>query len=240
MAFISTSSIAAGVRARELTASRKKSTVCSRATVRQSRHERSIPSAQRVATFLTARAFVSGAPLLVRSKTASISSRTFELVCQDQKPGELTELESELGLGGPEPQVSVTLVTATPEEIPDTYADGRPVILRRNEKEEFISVPTNDYECTSCAYVYEEDKGDVFRRIEPGTPFAEIPDTFKCPVCNAPKTRFVQKRLEIAGFASNQSFGLGGNSMTPGQKSALIYGSLLAFLIFFLLGYTLQ
>mmetsp|Transcript_39014 Transcript_39014/g.63217 ORF Transcript_39014/g.63217 Transcript_39014/m.63217 type:complete len:223 (-) Transcript_39014:14-682(-) len=222
MAFISTSSIAAGVRARELTASRKKSTVCSRATVRQSRHERSIPSAQRVATFLTARAFVSGAPLLVRSKTASISSRTFELVCQDPKPGELTELESELG------------------EIPDTYADGRPVILRRNEKEEFISVPTNDYECTSCAYVYEEDKGDVFRRIEPGTPFAEIPDTFKCPVCNAPKTRFVQKRLEIAGFASNQSFGLGGNSMTPGQKSALIYGSLLAFLIFFLLGYTLQ
>eukprot|EP00276_Gloeochaete_wittrockiana_P013865 CAMPEP_0184331554 /NCGR_PEP_ID=MMETSP1089-20130417/867_1 /TAXON_ID=38269 ORGANISM="Gloeochaete wittrockiana, Strain SAG46.84" /NCGR_SAMPLE_ID=MMETSP1089 /ASSEMBLY_ACC=CAM_ASM_000445 /LENGTH=180 /DNA_ID=CAMNT_0026654531 /DNA_START=126 /DNA_END=665 /DNA_ORIENTATION=+ len=114
MAFISTSSIAAGVRARELTASRKKSTVCSRATVRQSRHERSIPSAQRVATFLTARAFVSGAPLFVRSITASISSRTFELVCQDPKPGELTELESELG------------------EIPDTYADGRPVILRRN------------------------------------------------------------------------------------------------------------
>lgn len=45
---------------------------------------------------------------------------------------------------------------------------------------------------------------------------------------------------EIAGFAANQGYGLGTNSMTQGQKSGLIYGSLLVFFLLFLAGYFLQ
>jgi len=44
----------------------------------------------------------------------------------------------------------------------------------------------------------------------------------------------------IAGFAENQGYGLGGNSLTSGQKSALIYGSLLVGFSFFIFGYFLQ
>lgn len=45
---------------------------------------------------------------------------------------------------------------------------------------------------------------------------------------------------EVAGFAENQGYGLGTNTMTGEQKSLLIYGSLLFFIFLFLLGYTLD
>lgn len=45
---------------------------------------------------------------------------------------------------------------------------------------------------------------------------------------------------EVAGFAVNQGYGLGTNSMTSGQKSLLIYGSLGVFFVLFLLGYFLE
>lgn len=38
----------------------------------------------------------------------------------------------------------------------------------------------------------------------------------------------------VAGFAENQQYGLGTNSMTESQKSLLIYGSLAFFFILFL------
>lgn len=43
----------------------------------------------------------------------------------------------------------------------------------------------------------------------------------------------------MAGFAENQGYGFGTNTMTEGQKSALIYGSLAGFFVLFLLGYAL-
>jgi hypothetical protein len=51
---------------------------------------------------------------------------------------------------------------------------------------------------------------------------------------------FESKSVEIAGFAQNQQFGLGGNSFTSGQKGLLIYGSLLIDFLFFISGYFLQ
>jgi hypothetical protein len=52
--------------------------------------------------------------------------------------------------------------------------------------------------------------------------------------------RFQSKAREIAGFAENQRYGLGTNSMTSGQKGALIWGSLLAFFGLFIAGYFVQ
>ena len=39
------------------------------------------------------------------------------------------------------------------------------------------------YRCTVCNYVYDEE-------IE-GKKFSDLPDDWRCPVCNSPKTVFV-------------------------------------------------
>jgi len=44
----------------------------------------------------------------------------------------------------------------------------------------------------------------------------------------------------VAGFAVNQNYGLGTNSMTGGQKQLLIFGTLLFFFVLFLGGYFLD
>jgi len=46
------------------------------------------------------------------------------------------------------------------------------------------------YRCVICGYVYDPSAGDPANGIEPGTPFEEIPDTWVCPVCGAPKSEF--------------------------------------------------
>lgn len=63
---------------------------------------------------------------------------------------------------------------------------------------------------------------------------------WNCPVCGAEAKTFQVQETEVAGFAVNQGYGLGTNSMTSGQKSLLIYGSLAFFFVLFLLGYFLE
>ena len=59
-------------------------------------------------------------------------------------------------------------------------------------------------------------------------------------MCGSEQNQFQVNEKEIAGFAVNQGYGLGTNSMTGGQKSGLIYGSLAVFFFLFLLGYFLE
>ncbi len=44
--------------------------------------------------------------------------------------------------------------------------------------------------CQSCGYIYDPDEGDPDGGIPPGTQFADIPDTWYCPVCGARKKDF--------------------------------------------------
>lgn len=44
-------------------------------------------------------------------------------------------------------------------------------------------------------------------------------------------------RNASSGFADNQSYGLGGNGMTEGQKSNIIFGSLFAGFMLLMSGY---
>ena len=67
-----------------------------------------------------------------------------------------------------------------------------------------------------------------------------LPIDWQCPVCGSEKMQFQVIEKEIAGFAANQGYGFGTNSMTGGEKSALIYGSLVAFFFLFLLGYFME
>ena len=98
------------------------------------------------------------------------------------------------------------------------------------------------YECRACGYIYEPVKGDDSTGIDAGTPFPEIYDSWKCPVCTAPKRRFsnVGPVGNPSGFKENLGYGLGVNVMTPGQKNILIFGSLLLGFLFFLSLYGLK
>jgi rubredoxin len=48
------------------------------------------------------------------------------------------------------------------------------------------------WQCSVCGYIYEESKGDPDGGIKPGTKFADIPNTWVCPVCGAAKEMFTK------------------------------------------------
>jgi rubredoxin len=49
---------------------------------------------------------------------------------------------------------------------------------------------TRKYECTVCGYIYDPAEGDPDTGVEPGTPFAQLPDEWVCPECGADKDAF--------------------------------------------------
>lgn len=46
------------------------------------------------------------------------------------------------------------------------------------------------YVCSICGYVYDPETGDPGNGVPPGTPFAELPADWTCPVCGASKDVF--------------------------------------------------
>jgi rubredoxin len=39
-------------------------------------------------------------------------------------------------------------------------------------------------ECRICWYVYDPADGDEIEQIDPGTPFTELPEYWRCPQCD--------------------------------------------------------
>jgi rubredoxin len=46
------------------------------------------------------------------------------------------------------------------------------------------------FTCTICGFRYNPEEGDPTMGIPPGTPFEDLPDDYKCPICNASKEYF--------------------------------------------------
>lgn len=46
------------------------------------------------------------------------------------------------------------------------------------------------YMCVVCGYIYDEAEGWPEDGIEPGTPWADVPETWFCPDCGAGKDAF--------------------------------------------------
>lgn len=46
------------------------------------------------------------------------------------------------------------------------------------------------YVCVICGYTYNPEEGDPSMGIAPGTPFEDLPEDYKCPICNASKEYF--------------------------------------------------
>ncbi len=47
------------------------------------------------------------------------------------------------------------------------------------------------YMCVVCGWIYDEASGLPDEGISPGTPWAEVPDDWRCPECNVGKGDFV-------------------------------------------------
>jgi rubredoxin len=47
------------------------------------------------------------------------------------------------------------------------------------------------YKCTVCGHVYDPAEGDPDSGISPGTPFEDIPDTWRCPICQVTKADYI-------------------------------------------------
>lgn len=53
------------------------------------------------------------------------------------------------------------------------------------------------YICLECSYTYDPAKGDPKQGIEPGTPFENLPQTWRCPECKNYVTKHgLFKKLE--------------------------------------------
>lgn len=111
---------------------------------------------------------------------------------------------------------------------------------RLRAAEKFIRIDEGKFECPACAYLYDPEKGDPRNKVPKGTAFEDLPDMYTCPTCRTPARRFFSQKKVIAGFADNQIYGFGSNSMTGGAKSLLIFGGLVVCALILLSGYALN
>ncbi len=65
------------------------------------------------------------------------------------------------------------------------------VVLEEPEHEHIFD--GKNYICMICGFVYDPEEGDPSMGIPPGTPFEELPEDYKCPICNASKEYFKQE-----------------------------------------------
>lgn len=57
-------------------------------------------------------------------------------------------------------------------------------------KKERSDKKVDKYVCNVCGYIYDQGTGDPEGNIAPGTPFADLPEDWVCPVCGVGKDEF--------------------------------------------------
>ncbi len=57
----------------------------------------------------------------------------------------------------------------------------------------YTVIMTERYVCDICAYEYRREDGEPKSKIPPGTPWEDIPENWKCPVCGAEKNLFFKQ-----------------------------------------------
>jgi flavin reductase (DIM6/NTAB) family NADH-FMN oxidoreductase RutF/rubredoxin len=73
----------------------------------------------------------------------------------------------------------------SPKTAPTYIAPGEPEKILQKEEKTMAS-----YTCLVCGYVYDPAEGDSAAGIAAGTAFEDLPDSWVCPVCGAPKSEF--------------------------------------------------
>ena len=68
--------------------------------------------------------------------------------------------------------------------------ENAPTYIKPQISEPVKSENNAQYKCPACGYIYDPAEGDPDGGIAPGTPFEEIPDDWKCPICGMEKSEF--------------------------------------------------
>jgi len=75
----------------------------------------------------------------------------------------------------------------------ETEITPEKVVKHEAEHEDDHDIQPNEfgiYICSICGFRYDPEEGDPAMGIPPGTPFEDLPDDYKCPICNAGKDYF--------------------------------------------------
>ena len=56
------------------------------------------------------------------------------------------------------------------------------------------------HQCSHCLTVYDEEVGEIESGIPVDTMFTALPDTYLCPLCEAPKKDFLSIEKELLGW----------------------------------------
>lgn len=65
-----------------------------------------------------------------------------------------------------------------------------PTYIKEEEPKAAAAGTSDKYQCKLCGYVYDPAAGDPDSGMKPGTLFEELPDSWVCPICGAPKSEF--------------------------------------------------
>ncbi|PMM06424.1 nitric oxide reductase [Vibrio kanaloae] len=79
--------------------------------------------------------------------------------------------------------------TSTPTELKDT-TEQKP---EESQDKSARSADCTCWRCTVCEWVYDPQLGEPYQGVEPGTPWAQVPDDFLCPECHLGKEVFMEK-----------------------------------------------
>ncbi|MBU2975021.1 rubredoxin [Zobellia sp. B3R18] len=85
-------------------------------------------------------------------------------------------------------------------ELSKKYFDqlGREVEVNKTPKKVEEQETKTIHQCQSCFTVYDPLYGDVTNNIPKGTTFKELPDSYTCSVCEAPKSQFEKTELNFS------------------------------------------
>lgn len=73
----------------------------------------------------------------------------------------------------------------TPESIVNVEVQSE-----EDHEHDFQKNESGIYICSICGFQYDPEEGDPALGIPPGTPFEDLPEDYKCPICNAGKDYF--------------------------------------------------
>lgn len=78
---------------------------------------------------------------------------------------------------------------------------GKEIEEEKETKVEAIDAPKEVYQCQDCFTIYDMEYGDAKNNIPVNTPFSDVPDSYCCPVCEAPKSSFQKTQFVINSSA---------------------------------------
>jgi len=77
------------------------------------------------------------------------------------------------------------------EKSPEPVLKTEVQVEHKHEKE---AGDLSTYTCNICGFQYDPEEGDPALGIPPGTPFEDLPEDYRCPICNAGKDYFSKNK----------------------------------------------